>query len=189
MAYVYRHIRLDKNEPFYIGIGKNETRAFEKKSRNKYWYNISKNGYEVDILFSDLSWEDACKKEQEFIDLYGRKDLKSGTLVNLTNGGEGQLNRYVTEEVRIKLGNKRGKKESVQSCINKKKAAIKLKNEGRLSLKYGLRTKKVICTLTNKIWNSAIECAKENDIKKGYLHKLLNGTIKTNKTTFRYYGS
>jgi hypothetical protein len=21
MAYVYRHIRLDKNEPFYIGIG------------------------------------------------------------------------------------------------------------------------------------------------------------------------
>lgn len=24
MAYVYRHIRLDKNEPFYIGIGKDE---------------------------------------------------------------------------------------------------------------------------------------------------------------------
>ena len=21
MAYVYRHIRLDKNEPFYIGVG------------------------------------------------------------------------------------------------------------------------------------------------------------------------
>ena len=30
MAIVYRHIRLDKNEVFYIGIGKTEKRAYEK---------------------------------------------------------------------------------------------------------------------------------------------------------------
>lgn len=33
MAYIYRHIRLDANEPFYIGISKSNTnykRAFQK---------------------------------------------------------------------------------------------------------------------------------------------------------------
>jgi len=28
MAYVYRHIRLDKNEPFYIGIGSEEFKKY-----------------------------------------------------------------------------------------------------------------------------------------------------------------
>ena len=40
MAYVYRHIRLDKNQPFYIGVGKNDNdlkRAFSKCNRNSYW--------------------------------------------------------------------------------------------------------------------------------------------------------
>lgn len=39
MAYVYRHIRLDKNEPFYIGIGSdiNYQRAYNYQRRTKYW--------------------------------------------------------------------------------------------------------------------------------------------------------
>jgi hypothetical protein len=45
----------------------------------------------------------------------------------------------------------------------------------------------VICTETKKIWGSVVECAEENSIKKQYLTKLLNGTIKNNKTTFIYY--
>jgi hypothetical protein len=37
MAYVYRHIRLDKNEPFYIGVGSdsNYSRAFTKRSSHR----------------------------------------------------------------------------------------------------------------------------------------------------------
>jgi hypothetical protein len=94
MAYLYRHIRLDKNEPFYIGIGSDEEgqydRAYSKDSRTKYWRRIiSKVGYEVEIVLDDLSWEEACEKEKEFIKLYGRKDLNEGTLVNMTDGGEG----------------------------------------------------------------------------------------------------
>ena len=30
MAYVYRHIRLDKNEPFYIGIGKDDSGEYKR---------------------------------------------------------------------------------------------------------------------------------------------------------------
>jgi hypothetical protein len=42
MAYVYRHIRLDKNEPFYIGIGKDDYSSFKRayhtgNKRNKIW--------------------------------------------------------------------------------------------------------------------------------------------------------
>ena len=35
MAILYRHIRLDKNVPFYIGIGKDIKRAYSKSNRNK----------------------------------------------------------------------------------------------------------------------------------------------------------
>jgi len=94
MAVVYKHIRLDKEEVFYIGIGKNRSRAYNSsKGRSVYWKNIvAKTEYQVDILFEDLSWEEACEKEKELITLYGRRDLGLGTLVNLTDGGEGSIN-------------------------------------------------------------------------------------------------
>jgi hypothetical protein len=95
MAYIYRHLRLDKNEVFYIGIGsdKNYKRAFSHCNRNRYWhFVVSNTDYEVEILLDDITWEQACKKEKEFIKLYGRKDLKEGTLVNMTDGGEGLIN-------------------------------------------------------------------------------------------------
>ena len=89
MAILYRHIRLDKNEPFYIGIGKDEKRAFTRFSRNKYWKKIvNKTDYEVQILFDDLTWEEDCEKEKEFIALYGKKN-SGGILCNITDGGEG----------------------------------------------------------------------------------------------------
>lgn len=94
MAYVYRHIRVDKNVPFYIGIGLREDgfkRAFTKLGRNKYWNNIvSKTDYEVEILLDEISNELAYKKEQEFISLY-KRHKEGGTLSNLTLGGEGQV--------------------------------------------------------------------------------------------------
>ena len=101
MAYVYRHIRLDKNEPFYIGIGSSEyyNRAYRHKNRSDLWKRIAdKGGYEVEILLDDLTWDDACKKEKEFISLYGRIDLKTGCLANMTDGGDGAINAIISEE-------------------------------------------------------------------------------------------
>jgi hypothetical protein len=96
MAYVYRHIRLDKNEPFYIGIGSDSTykraNARYKGDRNKIWYSIAaKSKYEVEILFDGIEWDYACEKEKEFIALYGRKYNNTGILANMTEGGEGVL--------------------------------------------------------------------------------------------------
>lgn len=98
---VYRHIRLDKNEPFYIGIGK-ETRPYEFPSnRGNFWekiYNKSKKKIKVDILLEELTWKQACEKEIEFIALYGRKDKCLGSLCNLTDGEDGCPGTIVSKE-------------------------------------------------------------------------------------------
>ena len=115
MAYVYLHKRLDKNEVFYIGIGKNIERAYSKHNRNQYWKNIvSKTNYQVEIVASDLSWEDACKMEIELISKYGRNDLKQGTLCNLTSGGDGVSGHSMESIIKIRaahIGRKQSQEE------------------------------------------------------------------------------
>jgi hypothetical protein len=106
MAYVYRHIRIDKNVPFYIGVGcsANYARAKEKSRRSDLWKRIiSKSDYCIEIIMDDLSWEDACEKEKEFISLYGRIDLGTGTLANMTDGGDGTIGIVFTKERKNKI--------------------------------------------------------------------------------------
>jgi len=134
MAYVYRHIRLDTNVPFYIGISNrnehNFARAYCKtpQHRNKFWLNvINKTKYEVEILFENVSYEFAKQKEIEFINLYKRRS-EGGTLTNLTYGGDGVLglkNPKLSE--RNKNGLWTGKKHSTESKIK-----ISLGNKGKV---------------------------------------------------------
>jgi hypothetical protein len=103
MAYLYRHIRIDNNVPFYIGIGSDEkfVRAYNKHRRSKKWFNIvAKTEYKVQIVLMDISLDEAKEKEIEFIKLYGRSDKLEGTLCNLTDGGEGNPGRIVSDEWR-----------------------------------------------------------------------------------------
>lgn len=96
--YVYRHIRKDINMPFYIGVGtkcnnksyeKIYRRAFSYKNRTDYWYNITqKTDIEVDIIFHTDNRDELQKKEIEFISIYGRAVNKTGTLCNITEGGD-----------------------------------------------------------------------------------------------------
>jgi hypothetical protein len=106
MAYLYRHIRLDKNVPFYIGIGvdNNYYRANTKKSRNNHWNSIvEKTDYEVEILFEHDDYEFIKEKEIEFISLHGRIDLGLGTLCNKTNGGDGCVGLVHSDEAKLKM--------------------------------------------------------------------------------------
>lgn len=92
MAYVYQHIRLDKNEVFYVGIGSDSKnkRAYNYINRTKFWKTIfDKTEIRVEIIKENISWDDACELEKQLIKKYGRKDLGLGTLVNLTDGGDG----------------------------------------------------------------------------------------------------
>jgi hypothetical protein len=141
MAYVYRHIRLDKNEPFYIGIGSDNTyqraNSNYKKHRNKIWNDIAnKSEYEVEIIVDDLTWEQACEKEKEFILLYGRKDLNTGTLCNLTNGGEGVLGNKLTQSQKEHLSKiQKGRVLSVETKLkmSKSKTGVKISEQARIN--------------------------------------------------------
>ena len=119
--YLYRHIRLDTNEVFYVGIGtqnKNTKlfhRAHSNSRRNNFWKNIvNKTEYEVEILLESDDYYFIQQKEVEFIALYGRRDLENGTLVNLTDGGEGVINcQYNKEETYLKISKAlKGRKKS-----------------------------------------------------------------------------
>ena len=124
MAYVYLHKRLDKDEIFYVGIGKNVERAYSKHSRNKYWKNIvAKTEYEVEIIAEDLSWEDACKMEIELICKYGRNDFNQGSLCNLTNGGDG-VNEHSIDSINKIRAAHIGRKQS-QDEIQRRVNALK----------------------------------------------------------------
>tara|TARA_R110000737_G_scaffold2863_2_gene7923 strand:+ start:37 stop:1008 length:972 start_codon:yes stop_codon:yes gene_type:complete len=86
---VYLHKNPKTNEVFYVGIG-TEKRPFDFKNRNFFWRNYYlKHGIKVCIIERGLSIEEAYLKEVKLITLYGRRNLNKGSLVNLTNGGEG----------------------------------------------------------------------------------------------------
>jgi hypothetical protein len=141
--YIYRHIRPDTNEVFYIGKGNNvnpKKGLYERmnisKKRNKIWQSIvlKNNGiFKAEILFECETEEECNAKEIEFIALYGRKDLNNGTLANLTSGGDGSLGIITNQETRNKLSLKFkgeahpnfGKKHSEETCKKKSESMKK----------------------------------------------------------------
>lgn len=136
MAIVYKHIRLDTNEVFYIGIGKDEKRAYQTDNRrNKYWKNIiNHTKYKVEITHKDICYEEAQAIEKYLISFYGRSNKNEGTLCNLTDGGEGCLGIIVSEETREKFRGKNnymfGKTHSLEVREKMKKIIKeKMKNE------------------------------------------------------------
>ena len=106
---IYRHLK-PCGEVFYVGIG-HLKRPYTKQNRSDYWKNtVEKYGYEIQVLKSDLTWKDAKELEIILISWYKRKDCCGGTLVNLTDGGEGSIGNIKSIESRKKMSDaKKGK--------------------------------------------------------------------------------
>jgi hypothetical protein len=180
--YLYRHIRLDKNEPFYIGIGSKQDRshphwkseyrrAFETNRKESYIWNniISKTEHEVEILFESDDYEVIKQKEIEFIKLYGRINRNTGCLANMTDGGDGFVG-YIPSKEKIDKHRK--------FLIGKKQPAsqIQKRNESRKGYIHSEETKL-------KISNSH----KGKKTSKEHLEKLKRGQILANsKPVFQY---
>lgn len=201
---VYRHRRLDTNEIFYVGIGKSEKRAYSKRYRNPHWHNVvNKYDYSVEIIAEVDTWELACELEQFLIQEYGRRDLGTGSLVNMTDGGDGSLNREsprkgvtLSEETKRKMSEaKKGHKHSEETKlkISESSKGKKLSEEHKANMSKAKKgrlapnRKKVICTITGFIWDSIKECANDNNINYYTLIRRLNGSNKNN-TNFKLYG-
>jgi predicted GIY-YIG superfamily endonuclease len=207
MAIVYRHIRLDKNEVFYIGMGKDIERAYSKKGRNEHWKSIYKiTPIKIEILFKNLTLEEALNKEIEFIKIYGRRDLKKGTLVNMTDGGEGTINHspeviksISNKLIGRKIPNESAKKSAIARTGLKRgkstgdKISKKLKNKPKSEAhKFALSKAKVGKKSNNStqiiqcnkdgvllnIYNSQREASRILNISKGVIYNNLNGLTK-----------
>lgn len=102
---VYQHKKLN-GEVFYIGIG-TEKRPYSKNNRTKFWHDIvNKHNYVVEILYENLTYEEANKIEIELISFYGRRFNKTGTLCNITEGGGGKKGVTPSKETIEKIRNK-----------------------------------------------------------------------------------
>jgi len=93
MFYVYLHIRNDDGSPFYVGKGYGN--RYKQRDRvNKHWKNIvNKYGFDIILLEQDLSEPEAFELEKYWIKRIGRISDKTGSLVNITNGGDGASGR------------------------------------------------------------------------------------------------
>ncbi len=216
--YIYRHIRPDTNEVFYIGKGNNldkkkskYRRAFETLKRNDFWikvYNKNNQKISVDILFECESEQVVNEKEIEFISLYGRRDLGKGSLVNLTNGGDGSLgyimseaNRQIKKEIGSPMQGKKHKAETLLKLSNlAKKRTYPNPFKGRthtaeviallskIAKESPRRPKtKFINTATNEIYNGVVEAAKAIGLHKATLLKNLRNNYENNHTPIMYY--
>lgn len=177
--YLYRHIRDDKNVPFYIGIGSKPSRirgysdeykrAIDKNGRNAYWKRIvEKTTYAVEILFESNSLDEIIAKEIEFIALYGR-ERNGGTLCNLTDGGQSGSGRLYSEEYRKKCSDRmktsfnpnKGKKlsETHRQRISRSNFGKKISELTKERLRT-VRGKKIICLETGEVYNNGTDAGR-----------------------------
>lgn len=95
--YVYAYLRKD-GTPYYIGKGSGK-RAY-KNQRN---IPKPKDSNLIQIVETNLTEHEAFVLEEKLIQKYGRKDLGTGILRNMTNGGDGASGKIWTETARASV--------------------------------------------------------------------------------------
>ena len=94
--YTYAYLRED-GTPYYIGKGK-DRRCFIKGKKESV--SPPKDKSRIIFLKQNLTEEEAFKHEIYMIAVFGRKELGTGILRNLTNGGDGVSGYIPSESVR-----------------------------------------------------------------------------------------
>jgi hypothetical protein len=174
MAYLYRHIRLDKNEPFYIGIGSDSygkyKRAKEKCGRSGLWNKIAKKtDYKIDIILDDIDFEYAKLKEIEFISLYGRINTNTGILANMTDGGDGVLGLILSEGTRDIISTKLKEKYKNGELLPNKTAFKKGQESWNKGKETSVETREKLSLIRKSKYKNGSLSVGDTAFKKGYI--------------------
>jgi hypothetical protein len=163
MYYVYRHIREDKNEPFYVGASFPEEfdgykRANTKHSREEAWYKVAnETKFRVEILVEDYDKETIIEAEKFFITLYGKIVDGTGSLVNVRTGGHIPNDLLKTKKTRV------------ENCKT---------------------NRKIVCINDGNTFNSITEAAKFYILDRASVSKMCKGEFATvSGYIFKYGGS
>lgn len=112
--YVYAYLR-DDGSPYYIGKGE-KLRAWKPHRRRNGTDLIPKDKSKIIILYHELTELWSILLERRLIRWHGRKDLNTGILVNMTDGGEGVSGRKASSQQKEKVGKSmKGRKPSAET--------------------------------------------------------------------------
>ena len=211
MYTVYQH-RNKINGKIYIGITMQTPEQRWRhgegyKSSPHFYAAIQKYGwdnFEHNILFQNLTKEEACKKEQELIAKYNSMNREYG--YNSTSGGDiFVMNEETKQKISQSLmGNKNG---LGHPCSEEKKKKISEAQKGRHlteehkqklseaakkrhtpcskqakeNIRKASHKKPIYCEELNKVFESVQECSRQLGIPATNISKLCNGRGKTLK--------
>lgn len=211
MYTVYQH-KNKINGKIYIGITKQEPEQRWRhgegyKSSPHFYAAIQKYGwdnFEHNILFENLTKEEACQKEQELIAKYNSMDREFG--YNSTSGGDiFTMNEETKQKIsQALMGNKNG---LGHPCSEEKKKKISEAQKGRHlteehkqklseaakkrhtpcseqakeNIRKASHKKPVYCEELNTIFKSVQECSRQLGIPATNISKLCKGKGKTLK--------
>ena len=153
--YVYAYLRKD-GTPYYIGKGHGK-RAWD-------WHRhipVPKDKERIVILETNLTELGAFAIERRMIRWYGRKDLSTGILRNMTNGGDGATGYKHTEETKEKLSNLWSGKS------HKKESKEKMKASAMARKPPSTETREKISAANRKRTHSIETRQKMSDTRKG----------------------
>ena len=219
MYTVYQH-KNKINGKIYIGITSQKpedrwgSQGCNYKSSPHFYSAIQKygwNNFEHNILFTELTKEEACLKEQELIKQFNLMNREHG--YNSTSGGDVfSMNEETKQKIsQAMMGNKNGlghpcseeKKKKISEAQkgreftkeHKQKLSEAAKNrhvpcseDKKQTLKEKSHKKPVYCEELDKVFESVQECGRQLGIPATNISKLCNGRGKTLKGYhLRYY--